>query len=866
VLAVAGLGNAGAVTGLTTLTCGQTVTTSVKLAADLNCQSDNSDAALLDVTGSNVTLNLNGHSIVGGPGNNLYAIEDGAGGATIENGHITGTSTGIYLNAVTGSTVGNVSFALSTGSTAVDAEHGSGNTLTKLSGTDLNQLASLVDESGDTVSSSVSHGAVTPFHDHEGTNDTFSGDQSYSAVGGDFLCEFCSGDTFSHDDANSYQLGISAFRDTSATGEDTYDSNTVALSGGDGFDLSTGEPSIVENNVVLGAHYGISGFEVYSSGPPVVGSTITGNVISGTTSQGILLTEPVSATISGNTVTGAGLTGIDVEGPGVDAVTFTGNIAKNNGGSGILFLSGGGLSAQPAFANNTATGNGSNGIVVSSDLVAGTGNVGRSNAGAPDCINLVCAAPANTTAPSISYTSLAVGQTLTGARGAWTISTIQQSYAYQWLRCDSSGASCAAISGATALKHTIVNADRNSKLEFQVSAHDDNGTTQVASSPVFVSPPGPVNTALPTITGTVTDGKTLTAHNGSWSSLYAGTFGYQWYSCTTADNSTCTAVGTSSTYTLTPQDFGNYIRVDVTATNAGDSTTASSAYTAQVAGAPPRFTSAPTMRGTSIMTAGYTVIAMLGNYAADGTPTFSYQWLHDGSSIHGATGSTYVLGNADVGKHISVKVTITTAYGSSSSTSAQTTLAVGAGQPPFALGAPVIVGSALGGATLSITLGIWKSGPPIVFTYQWERCDDTGANCSPVGGQTGATYALTPADEGSSIAVVVTGTNTYGQLALTSAATGVVAADPPQNTVLPSISLSGGNFNGSIGTWTGAGITYQYQWLQCDNGGNNCSAIGGATTTSIPNSHLSGTVRFQVTATNVDGQQTATSNAKPAGA
>ena len=52
---------------------------------------------------------------------------------------------------------------------------------------------------------------------------------------------------------------------------------------------------------------------------------------------------------------------------------------------------------------------------------------------------------------------------------------------------------------------------------------------------------------------------------------------------------------------------------------------------------------------------------------ADGLGAFSYQWYRDGVAISGATGSTLVLSNADVGKHMSVQLSYTDGGGTNES-------------------------------------------------------------------------------------------------------------------------------------------------------------------------------------------------------
>jgi hypothetical protein len=65
--------------------------------------------------------------------------------------------------------------------------------------------------------------------------------------------------------------------------------------------------------------------------------------------------------------------------------------------------------------------------------------------------------------------------------GAWD-GTPAPALALQWLRCDGSGANCAAIAGATSATYRPVSADIGATLRLQVSGTDPSGTL-VRSSP-----------------------------------------------------------------------------------------------------------------------------------------------------------------------------------------------------------------------------------------------------------------------------------------------------------------------------------------------------------------------------------------------
>ena len=61
-------------------------------------------------------------------------------------------------------------------------------------------------------------------------------------------------------------------------------------------------------------------------------------------------------------------------------------------------------------------------------------------------------------------------------------------------------------------------------------------------------PPVPVDSTLPTVTGTTHQGETLTEHHGAWTNSPTG-FTYQWLRCD-ASGSGCVAIGgaTGETY------------------------------------------------------------------------------------------------------------------------------------------------------------------------------------------------------------------------------------------------------------------------------------------------------------------------------
>src|SRR4051794_35400186 len=100
--------------------------------------------------------------------------------------------------------------------------------------------------------------------------------------------------------------------------------------------------------------------------------------------------------------------------------------------------------------------------------------------------------------------------------------------------------------------------------------------------------------------------------------------------------------------------------------------------------------------------------------------------------------------------------------------------------PPANTSPPTIAGTAQVGQTLTASPGTWTGSPAPTYTYAWQRCDAGGGACVGTGA-TATTYVPGAADQGRTMRVVVTASNTAGSQSATSAATAVVqaASTPP---------------------------------------------------------------------------------------
>jgi hypothetical protein len=164
--------------------------------------------------------------------------------------------------------------------------------------------------------------------------------------------------------------------------------------------------------------------------------------------------------------------------------------------------------------------------------------------------------------------------------------------------------------------------------------------------------PGTItSTAAPTVSGEARVDQVLTAGPGSWNPQPDGVQ-YQWRA-----DGVPVAGATAPTLTVAPQHVGKALTVAVTAARSGyRSVTATSAATARVAPGVLNVTGTPTVSG-ALEPGGTLAVALPG--ALPRAAASEVQWLRAGVPVPGATGSTYQLTSADLGRRILAQVRLT---------------------------------------------------------------------------------------------------------------------------------------------------------------------------------------------------------------
>jgi hypothetical protein len=416
-------------------------------------------------------------------------------------------------------------------------------------------------------------------------------------------------------------------------------------------------------------------------------------------------------------------------------------------------------------------------------------------------------------------------------------------FSYQWLRNNLT------ITGATACSYVLGDPDVGAQISVRVSYVDQQGTAESVTSAqtAAVANVNDAPSGAPVVTGTATEDQVLTADTSAISDADGvGAFSYQWLR-----DGTAIAGATASTYTLGDADVGAQMSVQVAYTDGqGTAESLTSAQTAVVANVNDAPSGAPVITGTptedQVLTADTSSIN-----DADGLGAFSYQWLRNGSTIGGATASTYTLGDADVGAQISVNVSYTDGNGTAESlTSAQTAAVANINDAPA--GAPVVSGTATEDQVLTAdTSSISDADGLGAFSYQWLR------NGAAVGGATASTYTLGDADVGAQISVNVSYTDGQGTVeSLTSAATAAVANVNDAPTGAPVVTGTATEDQvltadtSAISDADGLGA-FSYQWLR------DGTAIAGSTASTYTLGDADVGAQMSVQVSYIDGHGTA---------
>ena len=188
-------------------------------------------------------------------------------------------------------------------------------------------------------------------------------------------------------------------------------------------------------------------------------------------------------------------------------------------------------------------------------------------------------APKNERTPTISGTQR-VGSTLTGNPGAWS-GTQPITFTYQWVRCNSQLANCS-NTGVRSRSYRLGSNDQGRRLVVVVTARNSDGSTnaQVNTGVIGARATAPRNTSVPSISGNLREGETLTANPGVWEGTQPISFGYQWQRCD-ANGGNCSNISgaTNRTYVVASSDVNRSVRVIVAARNPGGSRSAASAPT-----------------------------------------------------------------------------------------------------------------------------------------------------------------------------------------------------------------------------------------------------------------------------------------------
>ena len=379
----------------------------------------------------------------------------------------------------------------------------------------------------------------------------------------------------------------------------------------------------------------------------------------------------------------------------------------------------------------------------------------------------------------------------------------------------------------TGATYTVKPADKGKTITVKAIYTDGAGHAEVVSSdptaevsdaaPTPQPPQPPATNHEPvgsvTITGDAKVGETLTASNDLKDDDGMGRITYRWF----ADGK---EIGQGASYTLQDTDKGKTITVKAEYTDGkGTAETVESAKTAEVAENTAPNPQPPTPQPTNHEPVGSVTItgdAKVGETLTasndlkddDGMGQITYRWFAGGQEV--GKGGSYTLQDTDKGKTITVKAEYTDGKGTAETVESAKTAEVADNgqtpppqpptpQPTNHAGTVAITGDTKVGGTLTATVNDDDGFAQDKVSYQWLR------DGKPIDGATASTYQLTAADAGHKISVQAAyDDNANHPETPESTASDIAAAQPPQPTELPNVSISGSDSvnEGEAATYT----------------------------------------------------------------
>ena len=507
--------------------------------------------------------------------------------------------------------------------------------------------------------------------------------------------------------------------------------------------------------------------------------------------------------------------------------------------------------------------------------------------------------PPESTGPPTIAGSAQQGQTLTASQGTWTNSP--SSYAFQWQRCDSAGNNCSSISGATASSYVLTTVDVGSTIRIRVTASNSAGSASATSSQTAIvvedEAAGRPASASSVEGAGFEPGKAVDGSSATrWSSAYVDS---QWWQVDLGGPVSVDSVAlnwevayASRYQVLTSLDGASFtLAAEQTIASPGWKTTnfavrtaryvrvlgvtratpyGISFWDAQVFGPadsgggtnqpPSAVIDGPAATttwkvGDSISFSGHAIDPEEGNLPAS---ALSWKLLlqHCPSNCHshtiqtwsGVASGSFTAPDHEYPSYLELELTATDSSGAAGTTTVRldpVTVVLTFGSTPSSLQLAVNGVSSTTQFTRTLILGSSNSlsatTPQTLNGCEWAfgSWSDGGAQTHQIVANASTTY-----------------TATYVRLPCA-----------PRNTSLPSISGTPVETNllaGQPGSWNGTPpIAFAFQWLRCEKGGGTCVAITGATGSNyaLTASDVGFRIRVTVTATNVDGSSSATSNA-----